>query len=194
VWELASHPAILDAVEAVLGPDVMLLATHFFCKYPAPPTTHHPERFVAWHQDVTYWGLEPPLTVTAWYAVDNSDAENGCMRVIPGSHRGGIREHGKADRAGNLLSINQEAPVTPEEEARAVDLPLRAGEISLHHGILIHGSNANRSTRRRCGLTLRYVPPHVRQIEENSQGRTWAAVLVRGQDRYRHFGERQASF
>jgi ectoine hydroxylase-related dioxygenase (phytanoyl-CoA dioxygenase family) len=197
VWELAAHPAILGAVQAVLGPDIMLLATHFFCKYPPlgqASAYAAEERFVAWHQDVTYWGLEPPLAVTAWYAVDDSDAENGCMRAIPGTHRDGIREHGKASRAGNLLSINQEVPVTPEEETRAVDLPLRAGEISLHHGALIHGSNPNRSSRRRCGLTLRYVPPFVRQVERNSQGRGWSAVLVRGRDDFQNFEERRAPF
>jgi non-heme Fe2+,alpha-ketoglutarate-dependent halogenase len=196
VWELATHAVVLDAVASVIGPDVMLLATHFFCKYPdgageGGTLTEAPHdadsRYVAWHQDVTYWGLEPPLAVTAWYAVDDSDVENGCMRVIPGTHRGGIREHGKAARPGNLLSINQEVQVTPEEEASAVDLELRAGEISLHHGMLIHGSNPNRSNRRRCGLTLRYVPPSVRQLTRNSQGRSWAAILVRGEDRHHHY-------
>jgi hypothetical protein len=207
VWELATHPGILDAVTAVIGPDVMLLATHFFCKYPDGGEEPEPGRdregaerrarlphgrgsvgkYVAWHQDVTYWGLEPPFAVTAWYAVDDSDVENGCMRVIPGTHAGGIREHGTAARPGNLLSINQEVPVTPEEEASAIDLVLRPGEISLHHGMLIHGSNPNRSVRRRCGLTLRYVPPTVRQLTRNSQGRSWAAVLVRGEDRYHHY-------
>jgi ectoine hydroxylase-related dioxygenase (phytanoyl-CoA dioxygenase family) len=178
VWELATHPAILDAVEAAIGPNVMLLATHFFCKYPSGEDAA--AKFVAWHQDVTYWGLEPPLAVTAWYAVDDSDVENGCMRIIPATHDR-IREHGTSSRSGNLLSINQEVPVTPEEEGRATDLILRAGEISLHHGMAIHGSNPNRSARRRCGLTLRYVPPHVRQVAENSQRRSWRAVLVRGE-------------
>jgi non-heme Fe2+,alpha-ketoglutarate-dependent halogenase len=191
VWELATHPRILDHIAAVLGPDVMLLATHFFCKYPAAESG---PRFVAWHQDVTYWGLEPPDSVTAWYAVDDSDVENGCMRVIPGSHAGGIREHGKARRAGNLLSINQEAPVIPEEEARAVDLVLRAGEISLHHGMVIHGSNPNRSNRRRCGLTLRYITPAVHQTVQNSQGRMYRAILVGGTDRYHHFPEAPPPF
>jgi len=125
VRELATHPAVLDAVEAVIGPDILLLATHFFCKYPAPAGAET-EKWVAWHQDVTYWGLEPPFAVTAWYAVDDSDAGNGCMRLIPGTHHG-IRAHGTAERAGNLLSINQEVPVTAEEEARAVDAVLRAG-------------------------------------------------------------------
>ncbi len=221
VWELASHPAVLESVAALLGPDVMLLATHFFCKYQSsevsrqssvrhderqrpsrgPVGTHDSrlttdvsERYVAWHQDVTYWGLEPPCAVTAWYAVDDSDVENGCMRVIPGTHRQGIREHGKAERAGNLLSINQEVTVTPEEETRAVDLVLRAGEISLHHGMAIHGSNPNRSLRRRCGLTLRYIPPSVKQVALNSQGRGYTAVLVRGEDRFHHFEERVPPF
>ncbi|MBM3458796.1 MAG: hypothetical protein FJX77_09725, partial [Armatimonadetes bacterium] len=83
---------------------------------------------------------------------------------------------------------NQEVPVSPEEEAAAVDLCLQAGEISLHHGTLIHGSNPNRSGRRRCGLTIRYVPPHVRPIEANSLRRPWQAILVRGSDSYGHFG------
>jgi non-haem Fe2+, alpha-ketoglutarate-dependent halogenase len=190
VMELAADPRILDAVEAVVGPDILLLATHFFCKYPSArletPSPAAPVRFVAWHQDVTYWGLEPPLAVTAWYAVDDSNLENGCMRVIPGTHDR-LREHGTAARPGNLLSINQEVPVTPEEEARAVDVVLNAGEISLHHGLLVHGSNPNRSTRRRCGLTLRYVPPSVRQGALNSHGKQWRALLVRGRDRYHHF-------
>jgi non-heme Fe2+,alpha-ketoglutarate-dependent halogenase len=190
VREIATHPAILDAVEAVLGPNILLLATHFFCKYPS--ASDAPERFVAWHQDVTYWGLEPPLALTAWYAVDDSDAENGCMRVIPGTHHG-IRQHGTSRRGGNLLSINQEIPVPAEEEARAADLPLHAGEISLHHGMLIHGSNPNRSSRRRCGLTIRYVPPHVRVVAENSQKRPWRAVLVRGEDHYGHFADAPAA-
>ncbi len=190
VWDLGAHPKILDAVEAVIGPDVMLLATHFFCKYPEPQDAGQgrAERFVAWHQDVTYWGLDPAFAITAWYAVDDSDAENGCMRAIPGTHHG-IREHGKSERKGNLLSINQEVPVTPEEEARAVDMPLRAGEISLHHGALIHGSNPNRSSRRRCGLTLRYIPTSVKQVKTNSIGRPYRAILVRGKDAHRHFEE-----
>jgi non-haem Fe2+, alpha-ketoglutarate-dependent halogenase len=190
VWELATHPGVLDAVSTVIGPDVLLLATHFFCKYPIGPE----EKFVAWHQDVTYWGLEPPFAVTAWYAVDESDRDNGCMRVIPGTHRAGVRAHGTSERAGNLLSINQEVPVTAEEEDRAVDLELAAGEFSLHHGALIHGSNPNRSTRRRCGLTLRYVPTHVRVVTGNSLRRPWSALLVRGEDRFHHFEPRPLPF
>jgi ectoine hydroxylase-related dioxygenase (phytanoyl-CoA dioxygenase family) len=183
IWELAIHPRILDAVEAIIGPDILLLASQFFCKY-GPDK----EKFVAWHQDVTYWGLEPPEALTAWYAVDDSDAGNGCMRAIPGSHASGVREHGESESGENLLSINQEVAVSAEEEASAVDMPLRAGEISLHDGALIHGSLPNLSTRRRSGLTLRYIRPSVRQARVNSMGKMYRAILVRGEDRENHFG------
>jgi non-heme Fe2+,alpha-ketoglutarate-dependent halogenase len=183
LWELATNPRILDCVESLIGPDFLLLATHFFCKY-GPD-----DKFVAWHQDATYWGLEPPKALTVWYAVDDSDVENGCMRVIPGSHQGGLRVHGKAEAHGNLLSINQEVPVTAEEERSAVDLILHAGEASIHDGWLIHGSLPNRSHRRRCGLTLRYVPTSVKPVELNSIGKRWRAILVRGVDREKNFGD-----
>ena len=183
IWELATHPSILDCISDLIGPDVLLLATHFFCKY-GPQ-----EKFVAWHQDVTYWGLEPAEAITAWFAIDDSDCGNGCMSVIPGSHRDGIQEHGKSDQEGNLLSINQEVPISREDENCAVDLVLKAGEMSIHHGTIIHGSLPNRSTRRRCGLTIRYVPPWVKQIEENSMKRRSHAILLRGQDQEKNFGE-----
>jgi len=173
IFEIATHTRILEAVEQLLDSEVVLLSTHFFCKYGGT------EKRVAWHQDVTYWNLDPPLAITVWYAIDHADRENGCMRVIPGTHRDGIREHGKSDVAGNLLSVNQEVPITPDEEARAVNLELKAGEISLHEGRLIHGSLPNQSDRRRCGLTLRYVPTRVRIGEIGAAGRPWRPVPVR---------------
>ncbi len=181
IWEIATHPKIVDVIESLIGPDVMLLATHFFCKY-GPR-----DKFVAWHQDVTYWGLEPPDAITAWYAIDASDTGNGCMQVIPGSHQRGIQEHGTSERAGNLLSINQEVPVTEAEAESAVDLVLKAGEMSIHHGKMIHGSLPNYSTRRRCGLTIRYIDPSVKQAEENSLKRPWKPILLRGEDQYQNF-------
>lgn len=190
VWELASHPVVLEHVKSILGPDVLLLATHFFCKYPAQGDT-----FVAWHQDVTYWGLEPPFAITAWLAIDDADRENGCMRVIPASHSLGILDHDTSAREGNLLSSNQEIPDSMINAASAVDLELKAGQMSLHHGQLIHGSNPNRSQRRRCGLTVRFVPPYVQQVKTNSTGGGWHPVLVSGQDNYHHFThERKPSF
>jgi ectoine hydroxylase-related dioxygenase (phytanoyl-CoA dioxygenase family) len=181
IWDLATRPCVLDVVESLIGPNILLLATHVFCKY------GEGTKYVAWHQDATYWALDPPNALTVWYAVDGSDRENGCMRVIPGTHVGGIRAHGKAEAGGNLLSINQEVPVTPEEEARAVDLILRPGEVSIHDGAVIHGSLPNCSNRRRCGLTMRYVPTTVRPTGINSMGRSWSPRLVRGVDAERNF-------
>lgn len=181
IWQISTHPKILDVIEILIGSDIMLLATHFFCKY-GPR-----EKFVAWHQDVTYWGLEPPDAITAWYAIDDSDVGNGCMQVIPGSHHKGIQEHGKSDQKGNLLSINQEVPVTDDEADTAVDLVLKAGEMSIHHGQIIHGSLPNHSTRRRCGLTIRYISPSVKQAEDNSLKRPWKPILLRGEDSHKNF-------
>ncbi|HJN13683.1 MAG TPA: phytanoyl-CoA dioxygenase family protein [Pirellulaceae bacterium] len=188
IWDLASKARILDCIEAVMGSDILVLSTHFFCKYPM--TTN---KFVAWHQDVTYWGLEPPFALTAWYAVDDSDVENGCMRVIPGSHRQGVIAHGESHRVGNLLSINQEVDIDVDEND-AVDLILKAGQMSIHHGHLIHGSNPNQSRRRRCGLTIRYCPPHIKPVEANSFGKPWPAVLARGKDQFHNFGNWKLQF
>ena len=117
IWQLATDPKILDYMELLMGPDIMVLATHIFCKY------EKTEKFVAWHQDVTYWGLEPPYALTAWYAIDDSVVENGCMRVIPGSHQHSIVDHGTSNNPNNLLSIGQEIK-SPFEERKAVDLPI----------------------------------------------------------------------
>ena len=183
IWELATHPKILDCVADVIGPDILLLSTHCFCKY-GPE-----EKFVAWHQDLRYWGLEPPVEVTAWFAIDDSDQGNGCMQVVPRIHRSRLLEHGKSERSGNLLSINQSIDLSPEEVETAVDCVLRAGEISLHDGMLVHGSLPNRSSRRRCGMAIRYVPTHVRPITEGPMGTNWKwrPILVRGEDRHAHF-------
>ena len=183
IWDIAIHSGILDCVEALIGPNVLLLGTHFFCKY--GPN----EKFVAWHQDMKYWGLEPPVAVTAWYAVDDSDKENGCMRVIPGMHRAGMLEHGTSEKEGNLLSVNQEAEVSKEDEERAADCVLKAGEISLHDGMLLHSSLPNRSMRRRCGLTLRYIPTRVKPLSQGPAGmdHAWKPVLVRGENPEKNF-------
>ena len=188
-WELASEVKILDWIEALIGPDILVLSTHFFCKYP----TAEKQKFVAWHQDVTYWGLDPPYALTAWYAIDDSDVDNGCMRVVPGTHRDGVVEHDKSARPGNLLSINQEVAFEVDD-TKAVDLILKAGQISIHHGHLIHGSNPNLSARRRCGLTIRFCPPNVKPINANSLGTPWPAVLARGEDRFKNFGDWEVAF
>ncbi|MDA0745420.1 MAG: phytanoyl-CoA dioxygenase family protein [bacterium] len=190
IWKLSADPRILDLLVEAMGKDVLLLSTHFFCKYPDPLA----KGFVAWHQDVTYWGLEPPEAHTAWIAIDDSDVENGCMRVIPGSHRNGIVTHAKSDREGNLLSINQEIPDEYVDTTQAIDLELKAGQMSIHDGQLFHASMPNRSNRRRCGLTVRFIPPKAKQVNENSVGQRWRPILVRGEDRFKHYNETPAPF
>ena len=177
-------------MQKLMGADLMLLGSHFFCKYPVESAEH----FVAWHQDVTYWGLKPPEAHTAWIAVDDSDLENGCMRVIPGSHKMGLSPHSESEAEGNLLSINQEIPLDQIREEDAQDLCLKAGQVSVHGGLLVHSSSPNRSTRCRCGLTVRYVKPEIQQTELNSHQAHWSPVLLRGQDTFRHFPEKAHPF
>jgi ectoine hydroxylase-related dioxygenase (phytanoyl-CoA dioxygenase family) len=177
-WELVHHPRVLQLARAAVGPDVILIATGFFSK-PAGAI----DKFVAWHQDTTYWGLEPAYAVTLWIAIDDSDTENGCMRVIPGTHHA-ILPHGKAARAGNMLAHDQAIDADAIDESRAVDLVLQAGQASLHHGMTVHGSNPNRSTRRRCGMTLRFTRPDVKPVAGVFRDKP---LLLLGEDRFGHF-------
>jgi len=178
-WDLATHPRVLEVIRAAIGEDVVLIATGFFAKPPGDS-----EHYVAWHQDTTYWGLEPPFAVTLWIAIDKSDVENGCMRVIPGSHRAGLLPHGKADKSGNILGHNQQIDPKLIDETRAVDLELEAGHASLHDGLTVHGSNPNRSNRRRCGMTLRFTRPDVRPVPGVFVDKP---ILVSGRDRFGNF-------
>lgn len=173
---LIRHPAILDAVEDLIGPNILAWGTSFFIKEAQDAS------YVSWHQDSTYWGLEPPEIVTAWVALSESTAENGAMRVIPDSHLLEQVPHRDTFAAGNLLSRGQEIAVEVEE-ARARMLVLRPGEMSLHHVRLIHGSDPNPSDIRRIGFAIRYLPTHVRQVA----GTHDSATLVRGVDAFSHF-------
>jgi hypothetical protein len=174
--EVIRHSGILDAVEAIIGPNILCWSSSFFIK------DAHDRSFVSWHQDSTYWGLDPPDVVTAWVALSDSVPENGAMRVIPGSHRIDQVPHRDTFAANNLLSRGQEIAVEVDE-ARAVALELQPGEMSLHHVRLIHGSEPNPSDRRRIGYAIRYLPTHVRQVV----GLRDSATLVRGVDRFEHF-------
>ena len=149
--EYARIPAILDMVEQIIGPDIALWNSSFFAK-PARVGTRTP-----WHQDGEYWPIRPLATCTAWIAVDASTVENGCLRVIRGSHRErALLAHHRNDGPG--LALNQELDTAVLDEANAVDLVLEAGQISLHDIFLVHGSEPNRSPHPRRGLTLRYMP------------------------------------
>ena len=172
---LVRHPRVLDAVEDVIGPDILCWTTNFFIKEPGSPG------FVSWHQDAAYWGLEPEQVVTAWVALTPSNLESGCMKVVPGTHLASHMPHVDTFHQDNLLTRGQEIAVEVDA-AGAVDLILQPGEISLHDIKLVHGSEPNRSRDRRIGLAIRYLPTHVRQ----TKGRD-SAMLVRGVDRHGHF-------
>ena len=175
LFDLVCNPAIVDRVEEVLGPDILCWSAGFFSKPPHDPS------FVSWHQDLTYWGLEPADIITAWVALTPSTPESGCMRVVPGSHHQGQLGHGDTYVAENLLSRGQVLDVAVDED-EAVDLVLQPGEMSLHHVLIVHGSEVNRSDLPRHGFVIRYIPTYCKQIG----GRT-TSLLVRGEDRYDHF-------
>lgn len=150
-WDLATHSAVLDAVESVLGPDLLIQATMVLTKPAGDPG------LVAWHQDGTRSGLHRTPNTTAWIALWDSTPENGCVRVVPGSHRNAILPHVKSS-AAHALQDSPEVAVEVDE-ALAMDVALHAGEMSLHHSNIIHSSKANGSAERRTGFIVRFVTP-----------------------------------
>ncbi len=173
--DLVRHPAILDAVEDLIGPDILCWNSNFFIKEAATPS------FVSWHQDSTYWGLSSADVVTAWVALTPSNLANGAMAVIPGSQTLDQAPHRDTFDRNNLLTRGQEIAVAVDEAA-AVPLVLEPGEMSLHHVRLVHGSPPNPSPDRRIGFAIRYIPTSLRQLEGED-----SATLVRGTDRFGHF-------
>jgi non-heme Fe2+,alpha-ketoglutarate-dependent halogenase len=172
--ELVRHPVILDHVEQIIGPDILCWNTNLFIKEPHDPA------FVSWHQDSTYWGLDPADVVTAWLAISDAPVESGAMKFLAGSHTEQMAHRDTFDD-NNLLSRGQVAEIDVDE-SRATDVPLQSGEFSLHHIRLMHGSKPNTTGDRRIGLAIRYLPTYVRP--EKAANR---ATLVRGEDRDRHF-------
>jgi len=166
---LVSDSRLLDIAEQFVGPDTALFASHYICK---PPYSGRP---VLWHQDGAYWPLEPMDVVTLWLAVDDSTPENGCMRVIPGSHRDDLHELRVREDFDSVLGSES---ATDVDESLAVDLTLSAGDVEVHHPKIMHGSNANTSASRRCGLTIRYIPTSTR-ITATEQPYP-SALLLRG--------------
>lgn len=173
--ELTRHPSILDAIEDIIGPDILCWSTTFFTKEAHTPS------FVSWHQDATYWGLSTADVITAWVAFADAPVESGAMKFWPGSHLKNQLEHRDTYDKDNLLTRGQEIAVEVPDGA-GVDVPLRAGEASLHHVLLVHGSGPNTTGDRRIGLAIRYIQPHVQQMLTRD-----SATLVRGHDRYGHF-------
>jgi non-heme Fe2+,alpha-ketoglutarate-dependent halogenase len=172
--DMIRHPAILDAVESLLGPDILCWGSNFFAKRPGDGA------FVTWHQDATYFDLSNPDVVTAWVAFTPSTQDSGCMQVIPGTQSVQAPHH-DVQSAGNMLPRGQEIAVAVER-SQAVDVVLQPGEMSLHHVLIHHGSEVNHSPLPRVGYAIRYLPTRLRQLSTRT-----SATLVRGVDRYGHF-------
>lgn len=172
---LVRNATVLDSVAALIGSDVLLWNTSFVVK---PPGDGY---FASWHQDLTYWGLDPPNVVSAWLAFTDSRPENGCVRFIPGSHCGGLLAVTETRGPNNMLSRGQTIDVAAADQ-RAVDVSLEPGEMSIHHGLTVHGSNPNRSASARIGMTMTFISPDVRSTKGPDM-----ATLVRGNDAYGHF-------
>lgn len=180
-YELATQPRVLDMVEALIGPDVLLYDATYIIKEP------HTDAHVSWHQDLTYWGLSDDAQVTLWLALSPATEASGCMRMIPGSHTTGMVDHAPTEDDTNVLLQGQ--TVAGIDEDLAVMCQLAPGEASFHHGWTLHASMPNRSDDRRIGLNVQYVAPHVRQTKHDLD----TAMLVRGQDRYGHFGSNRSA-
>jgi ectoine hydroxylase-related dioxygenase (phytanoyl-CoA dioxygenase family) len=174
VYDLLTHPRIVSYVKDLLGDNVIGWGSHFFCKMPGDG------KRVSWHQDASYWPLTPSKSVTVWLAIDDASVENACVRFIPGSHWFGHLTYTLTENDDSNV-LNQ--AVNAEQFGAPFDNQLRAGEMSIHSDLLVHGSEANSSTRRRCGLTLRYCPADVRaEIGWNAKG-----VIVSGCDPSGHW-------
>ncbi|KAM4696689.1 putative alpha-ketoglutarate-dependent hypophosphite dioxygenase [Rhinophrynus dorsalis] len=197
VMNLASHPKLLQVITAVLGPNVILLDSRFICKYPSTEVPHKDNTapYVAWHQDIKYWGFEGGPVASVWLAFDDVDTENGVLQVIPGSHKQGILEHRAAEIPGNMLTANQEIPRHLVAVEESVECPLKAGQMSVHDGLTVHASEPNMSNRRRCGFVIRYVPTTAYPVEDPERPRTFpATVLVAGTDEFKNFQDHAPSF
>jgi len=174
--DLVRHPAILDSVEALIGPDILVFHTTVWFKEAGSPKT------VPWHQDATYFGLDPFDHVTAWVALTPSTEAMGCVRMLPGSHKQGQLVH--ADRSDPNLMLSRGQTVAIEmDDSAAVNLIMAPGDVSFHHTLALHRSGSNTGDGPRIGIGISYIPTHVRHVGETRL----SATLVRGEDRYDHF-------
>ncbi|MEC7538296.1 MAG: phytanoyl-CoA dioxygenase family protein [Pseudomonadota bacterium] len=174
--EMMRLPQILDTVEDLLGPDVMVWSSHLYPKEPGDG------RFISWHQDSAHWGLDSNQIVTVWVALTAASEENGCMRMLPGSHIAGIAPHCDTWDPNNILTRGQTIDAEIDE-TRTVWTTLQPGEASMHHVDMWHASKPNETDKRRVGVALRHITPAARQERVDTD----FATLLRGEDRYGHF-------
>lgn len=175
VDEIVHHPRVLDAVEDIIGPDILLYHLTLWLKEPRT------DAFISWHQDSTYFGLAPAEHITAWIALSHSNVDSGCVQVVPGSHLRGQMRHEQQREQSNMFPTGQRIDVATDDPIEL--MILAPGEFSLHHTYAFHNSMPNRSDDRRIGLGVSYIPTRC----ACSARQRLSAMLVRGVDRYRHF-------
>lgn len=166
-YRLVSDPRLLNVAEQFIGPDIALFATHYICKEPSVG------REVPWHQDGAFWPLEPMEVVSLWLAVGPSTIDNGCLEVVPGSHRSELQE---LVPSGPDEALSRKTPMAAEP-VDAIALELEPGDVSVHHPAILHGSKPNQSTSWRRGLTIRYIPTTTRILDRSAA----CPYLLRGE-------------
>ena len=172
--KVAHNSKILDAVECLIGKNILICGTTLFIKNP------NERGFVSYHQDAKYIGLEPHNWVTAWIAITDSNEKNGCMRMWSGSHKDNLKEHDQKFNEGNLLTRGQTVKNVPKE--KTTPLILKAGQMSLHHPTIVHGSDLNKSNDRRIGFVIQsYIGTNVKQILGKN-----SVQLARGTDEFNY--------
>lgn len=176
--DIVRAPEVLDAVEDLIGPDIRVFHLSVWPKDAGSGT------YVSWHQDATYFALDPVCHVTAWVALTDASVEAGCMEVVPGSHKLGQLRHADMQQPDNLLSRGQTLSVDVDR-SRAEFMAVKAGQYSLHHTHLVHNSRPNRSADRRIGLGISYIPTYARCTAPTRV----SAMLVRGTDKYGNFDD-----
>ncbi len=176
VDDIIRDARVLDPIEQLIGPNLLCWNTLFWIKEAGS------QSFVSWHQDSRYWGLDSQKVITCWLALSPATVESGCMRVMPGTHKGDVLGHIDRYDENNLLTRGQEIAVSMDEK-RAIYMSLEAGQMSIHNYGLAHASGVNSSADRRIGLSLHFMPPDAAQII----GEWDSAALVRGEDHYGHF-------
>ena len=172
--EVTHNPKILDAVQSLIGEDILVCGTTLFIKNP------NEKGFVSYHQDAKYIGLEPHNWVTAWVAITDSNEKNGCMRMWSGSHKDNLRDHDQRFNEDNLLTRGQTVENVPKE--KTTPLVLEAGQMSLHHPTVVHGSELNNSNDRRIGFVIQsYIGTNVKQVLGKN-----SVQLARGKDEFNY--------
>jgi non-haem Fe2+, alpha-ketoglutarate-dependent halogenase len=177
IYDIVSNSNVLDAIEDLIGPDILLYQNGAWIKEPELGT------YVSWHQDITYFGMAPPDLVSGWVALSPASMESGCIQVLPGSQELGMLPVDYSEvKPTNMLASGQRV-IYEVDETEAVPMPLKPGEMSLHHVCLIHSSLPNHSAERRIGFSVACMAPHIRQTTEAKA----TAMLMRGEDRYGHY-------